>query len=411
MRCFPALLAVVAALICANGNATQDNRPLRGAALDHRIEALMKAAQVPGLALALIENGQVTYLKAYGERDVARHLPLQTDTVMYAASLTKAAFSYSAMMLVDEGKLDLDRSIASDLPKPLPDYPKYADLANDPRWRQITPRFLLSHRGGFANYRYWPPGKDYDPNGKLAIYVDPGTRYSYSGEGINLLQFVLEHGNGVDVGDYMRTHLFTRFGMTRTALTWRDDFAANVALGYDEQGKPLPHAHRTQVRAAGSMDTTVHDYAQLAAAMVRGEGLKPATYANWLTPEIRIHDVQQFPVLTLPATTDNDGIALSYALGVGRFQSPQGPAWFKEGHDDGTNNLLLCLQRSRTCMLVLSNSSNAESIFPYLLQSTLGKTCFPWYWASYIPYDHPEWRSPAARAQPHSPCQPFESPL
>jgi CubicO group peptidase (beta-lactamase class C family) len=367
----------------------------------------MVAAHVPGLALALIENGHVTYLKAYGERDVEQHLPLRTDTVMYAASLTKAAFAYSVMMLVDEGKIDLDRSIDKYLPKPLPDYPKYADLSNDPRWRLLTPRILLSHRAGFANYRYWPPGKDYDPNGKLQIYFEPGTRFSYSGEGINLLQFVIEQGLGIDVSDDMRTQLFRRFNMPRTSMVWRDDFAANVAQGYDEAGKRRGHDQRSRARAAGSMDTTLHDYAQLAAAMVRGDGLKPATRAEWLKPQIRIHSVQQFPPIVLPDTTDNDGIALSYALGVGTFTSPQGQVWFKEGHDDGTNNLLVCVQRSRDCLLVLSNSSNAESVFPYLIQATLGNLCFPWYWDGYIPYDHPEWRSAEARKQPHPPCLRF----
>ena len=400
------MLLIVALFACQCANAA-DQR-LRGQALDRRVEALMKAAHVPGLGVALIENGRVTYLKAYGERDVEHHLPLQTDTVMYAASLTKAAFAYSVMMMVDDGSVQLDRPIGKYLPKPLPDYPKYADLVGDPRWRMITPRILLSHRAGFANYRYWPPGKDYDPQGKLQIYFEPGTRYSYSGEGINLMQFAIEQGLQLDVSDYMRKHLFERFDMPRTSMTWRDDFASNVAQGYDETGRPLGHKHRSDVRAAGSMDTTLHDYAQLAAAMVRGDGLKPATHEAWLKPEIRIHSVQQFPPMVMPDTTDNDAIALSYALGVGTYRSPQGPIWFKEGHDDGTNNVLVCEQRSRDCLLLLSNSSNAESIFPYLMQATLGNICFPWYWASYIPYDHPQWRSAEARKQPHPPCQPFD---
>ena len=400
-------LAMLGLFLCHEAGAAE--HPLHGQALDRRVQALMVAAHVPGLALALIENGRITYLKAYGERDVEQHLPLQTDTVMYAASLTKAAFAYSVMMLVDQGKIDLDRPIDKYLPKPLPDYPKYADLAGDPRWRLLTPRILLNHRSGFANFRYLPPGKDYDPNGKLRFYFDPGTRYSYSGEGINLLQFVIEHGLHIDVDDAMRIHLFQRFDMPRTSMTWRDDFASNVAQGYDENGKRIGHKQRSETRAAGSMDTTLHDYAQLAAAMVRGDGLKPATHAAWLKPQIRIRSVQQFPTVILPDTADNDGIALSYALGVGTYTSPQGKVWFKEGHDDGTNNLLVCVQRRRACLLMLSNSSNAESTFPYLIQATLGNICFPWYWTGYIPYDHPEWRGAEARKQPHPPCQRFDA--
>ena len=366
-----------------------DSPPLRGTPLDRRIAFLMKDAKVPGLAVAIIEDGKVASVKAYGKRDVEKNLPLTTDSVMYAASLTKAAFAYATMSLVDQGKLDLDASIANDLPKPLPDYPKYADLAGDERWRKLTPAILLSHRSGFPNFRFWPPGKDYDPDGKLTFYFEPGTKFGYSGEGINLLQFVLENGKGVDVATLMKERLFVPFGMTRTSMTWREDFAANVAIGYDENGKPLGHKQRESVRAAGSMDTTVKDYAQLVAAMSRGAGLKPATYRTWLTPVVQIHSLRQFPTIGQPDTTAYDAISLGYALGVGRFASPQGPAFFKEGHDDGTNNLFVCLERSKTCVLLMSNSSRGESLYANLLDDILGQVGFPLCWNGYDPYDRP----------------------
>lgn len=380
---------------------------LRGEALDKEVTRLMQAAHVPGLALAVIEDGKIVHLRAYGQRNVEKQLPLTVDTVMYAASITKAAFAYAVLSLVDQGKLDLGTSIAKLLPKPLPDYDKYADLADDPRWRLITPRMLLSHSAGFANFRYFPPdGSGYDPNGKLKIYAAPGSRFAYSGEGINLMQFVLENGRDVDVATLMQKQLFDRFGMRRTSMTWRADFADNLAIGYDENGKALGHKQRGSVRAAGSMDTTVADYAKLLAGMVRGDGLGASAHALWLTPVQRIRSVQQFPTLDTTTTTDNDGIKLSYALGVAVYQSPQGPAWFKTGHDDGTNNLALCLEKSRDCVLIMSNSSNGESIYRYLIDATLGPTCYPWFWEGDIPYDHPEWRAPEARKLPHPPCAP-----
>jgi len=380
---------------------------LRGAALDKEVTRLMQAAHVPGLALAVIENGKIVHLKAYGQRDVEQKLPLTVDTVMYAASITKAAFTYATLSLLDQDQLDLDASIATLLPKPLPDYDKYAELADDPRWRAITPRMLLTHRAGFPNFRYFPPGATaYDPNGKLKIYAEPGSRYAYSGEGINLMQFVLENGQHIDVASLMQKQLFDRFGMRHTSMTWRDDFADNLAIGYDENGKPLGHKQRGSVRAAGSMDTTPRDYAQLLAGMVRGDGLGAKARAEWLKPVQRIDSLQQFPTLDSDTTHDNDGIRLSTALGVTVFQSAQGPAWFKTGHDDGTNNLALCLQKSRDCVLIMSNSSNAEGLYRYLLDATLGPTCYPWFWESDIPYDHPQWRSPDARKQPHPPCAP-----
>ena len=404
-----ASLLLACCLLSASTAHADDASParLRGAALDKEVTRLMQAAHVPGLALAVIENGKIVHLHAYGQRDVEKQLPLTVDTVMYAASITKAAFTYATLSLVDQGKLDLDSSIAKLLPKPLPDYDKYADLADDPRWRAITPRMLLTHRAAFPNFRYFPPGAtSYDPNGKLKIYAEPGSRYAYSGEGINLMQFVLENGQNIDVGALMQKQLFDRFAMRHTSMTWRADFADNLSIGYDENGKPLGHKQRGSVRAAGSMDTTPRDYAQLLAGMVRGDGLGAKARAEWLKPVQRIESVQQFPTLDTDTTHDNDGIGLSTALGVTVYESPRGTVWFKTGHDDGTNNLALCLQKSRDCVLIMSNSSNAEGIYRYLLDATLGPTCYPWFWESDIPYDHPQWRSPDARKQPRPPCAP-----
>jgi CubicO group peptidase (beta-lactamase class C family) len=377
---------------------------LRGAALDHEVERLMRAARVPGLGLAVIEDGRIVHLKAYGLRDVEQGLPLTVGTTMYGASLTKGMFAYAVMSLVESGRLDLDRSIAAYLPRPLPEYEKYADLAGDERWRDLTPRILLSHRSGLPNFRFFLPDGRFDKGGKLKFYFDPGGRFAYSGEGINLLQFVIEVGLGVDVGELMQRQAFDRFGMRGSALTWRDDFAANLAIGYDEQGKALGHKQRGAVRAAGSLDTTLADTAVFLAGFVRGEGLSPLAYDELLRPQVAIRSVQEFPTLSEDVTDDNRGIALSYALGWLTFDSPQGPAFLKGGHDDGTNNVALCLRTSRDCMLILSNSSNAEGIYRALADATLGPTCLPWFWQNYVPYDRPDLRASAARAQPHPPC-------
>lgn len=381
--------------------------PLRGAALDHAVERLMSAGHVPGLALAVIENGRITHLRAYGQRDLKQGLPLTTDTTMYAASITKTLFAYAAMTLVDEGHLDLDRSIAELLPKPLPAYEKYADLTGDERWRWITPRMLLAHTAGFPNFRYFTRQGRHDPNGKLTIEFEPGSRFAYSGEGINLLQFVLDNGLGVDTGKLIQQRVFDRFGMRRSSMVWREDFASDLAIGYDESGKPLGHKKRGSVRAAGSMDTTLADYANFLAGLARCEGLSANSCAEMKRAQIAIRSVQQFPTLSDDTTTDNDAIRLGYGLGAAVYVSPRGPAWFKSGHDDGTNNLALCLVSSRDCVLILSNSSNGEGIFKYLADAALGPSCLPWFWENYVPYDRPELRSAEARRLPHRPCEPM----
>jgi CubicO group peptidase (beta-lactamase class C family) len=368
------------------------------------VETLMREARVTGLALAVIHDGKVAELKTYGLRDVERNLPLTPDTTMYAASLTKGAFAYAVMGLVRDGRLDLDRSIADYLPRPLPEYEKYADLAGDERWRRLTPRMLLAHTAGFPNFRFFTP-QGYDEHAKLAFAFDPGGRFAYSGEGINLLQFVIEHGLGVDAGTLMQERVFDRFGMRGSGMTWRDAFAANLAQGYDEDGESLGHKQRGAVRAAGSMDTTLRDFAAFLAGLSRNEGLDAGTRDELFGTQVRIDSVQQLPTLSTETTTDNAAIELAYGLGWSVYRTQEGRAFFKGGHDDGTRNIAVCVRDGRDCLLLMSNSSNADSIFPYLIEYKLGSSvCFPWYWQSYLPYDHPELRAPDANAQPHPPC-------
>ena len=101
----------------------------------------MQRERVQGLAIAVIDGGRVIHVAAYGVRNAAGE-PLTTQTIMYGASLTKTAFTYMVMQLVDEGRLTLDAPIAGLLPRPLPEYDDYHDLAGDARWKSLTLRIL-----------------------------------------------------------------------------------------------------------------------------------------------------------------------------------------------------------------------------------------------------------------------------
>ncbi|MCZ6560718.1 MAG: serine hydrolase [Gammaproteobacteria bacterium] len=349
--------------------------------IDSTVEHLMQAGDVPGLALALISDGEVAYVKAYGFADVDEGRALETDTVMYAASLTKAAFAYTVMTLVDEGVVDLDRLISDYLPRPLEQYEDYADLAGDPRWRIWTLRMLLSHNAGLPNWRWFSDSQ------KLEIIFEPGSRYAYSGEGIQVAQLVLEEGLGLDVNALMQERVFEKFGMRRTSMLWRDDFRPNFSRGFDEEGNNLGHNARQSVRAAGSMDTTVDDFASFLAGVLRGDGLTQASRVEMLSAQVKITAEHQFPSQFPVDTNANQDIQLAYGLGWGIFASPFGPAFFKEGHDDGTNNYALCLDEAQRCILILSNSSNGEGIFLYLVDALIGETNLPWEWEGYVPYD------------------------
>lgn len=342
--------------------------------LDAEIDRLMTAGKIQGVAVAVVDGGKVAHVVAKGVRN-AKGDPLQADTIMYAASITKATFAYYVMMLVDEGKLDLDKPISAYLPKPLPEYEQYADLAKDPRWQAITPRMLMTHSAGFPNFRWL------NPDEKLDIKFDPGSRYAYSGEGINLMQFVIEKGLSLNVGEEMNRRLFQPLGMTRSSMTWRDDFKGNLADGQHEDGKWEDHDDRSSVKAAGSLDTTISDMGKLAAAMVSGWGLSPKAQAERVKPSLPIKVAHEFPPLAADIGSDNARIGLAAGIGVVVHEGPAGHAFFKGGHNDITDNIMVCVEKGRRCVVVLTNNGVGARIFPPLVKAALGETGTPWSWA------------------------------
>lgn len=371
-----ACLAASAALVGSPAFAAD---PPDAGALDAVVARAMAATGSRGLAVAVIDRGRVAYVRTYGVRDGAGR-PLERDTVMYAASLTKAAFAYLVMQLVDEGRLDLDRPLASYLPAPLPSYSgedRYAswnDLDGDERWRRVTARHVLTHATGFANFGFL------EPDGKLRFHFEPGGRYGYSGDGFILLQFVLERGLGLDVGEEMRRRIFERFGMTRTSMMWRADFAENLADGWRLDGTVEPHDERSTPRAAGSMDSTIADLARFVAGYVRGDGLTRASRAALVRPQLPITTASQFPSLQPEAPPGRRHAGLAAGLGVIAFTGPKGPGFMKGGHNDSTANMLVCLERSQRCVLLLSNDVRSEPAFPRLVAFVLGETGLPWEW-------------------------------
>lgn len=355
------------------------------AKIDAAARAAMQRTGARGLAIAIVEDGRPVFVRAWGDRNSAGD-PLQSDTIMYGASLTKAVFAYTVVQLVEEKRLDLDRPVAEYLPRPLPEYGNldaygnWGDLAGDERWRKLTARHLLTHSSGFSNFS-WD-----EPDRKLRFRFDPGTRYAYSGEGLILLQFVIEKGLGLDLGAEMQLRVFDRFGMKNTGMMWRPDFARNLADGWKADGEVEPHDERSRVRAAGSMDTTIADFARFAAAFMRGKGLEPSSRAEMLRARLPIASAAQFPTMGPLAPPKKRWKGLAAGLGVVTFEGPQGRGFFKGGHNDSTGNIWVCLERGRRCVVILANDVRAEAAFPALVESILGDTGLPWRWEySWLP--------------------------
>jgi CubicO group peptidase (beta-lactamase class C family) len=350
-----------------------DGSSMASTEVDATVARLMKEDNVTGVGIGVFHDGKISYLKAYGRRDIETGLALTQDSVMPGASMSKAAFATVVMLLVQKGVLDLDIPIQQYLPKPLPEYEKYADLQGDDRYKKITLRILLSHTSGFPNFRWFEDDK------KLKIHFEPSTRYAYSGEGYQLAQLVVETVTGKSLTALMEEDLFGPLGMTRTSMVWEPRFESDFANGYDEHGKSLGPQKRSKPGAAGSMQTTLHDYATFLSAVMRNQVLNPKTTAEMFKPQVMIHSTHQFPTLAPETTTAHDAIQLSAGLGWGLYRSPYGNAFFKGGYDDGWRHQGICFSNGDG-LLIMTNSSNGNGIFEPLFDSILGKTLYPFDW-------------------------------
>ena len=349
-------------------------------ALDTRIEELMAANDVKGMAIAIIDGDEIRHLRAFGHANVEKQVPLETDTIMYAASITKAAFTYMVLQLVDEGRIGLDTPISEYLAKPLPEYSNddwdWSSLEGDEDWRLLTPRMLLTHSSGLANLRWFEPDHD------MSFHFTPGTAYAYSGEGFYLLQFVLEEGLGLNVKDEMQRRIFDRFAMPNTSMQWPEDFASHLADGYTFDGSFVEHDARSNVSASGSMDTTIADQARMWRGMLMGEGLSPEMRAEWTRPEVPISTKSKFPTIEVLDTYDPIGpkVHLADSLGVDTWEGPSGRFFAKGGHNEWTGNIAQCDEANKRCVVLLGNDVRAELIYPAIVTMVLGDNRYPWAW-------------------------------
>ncbi|MGZ3777731.1 MAG: serine hydrolase [Mucilaginibacter sp.] len=347
--------------------------------IDKVIKKLMDTADVTGLCIGIINDNKPAYIQAYGYKNKTLNTLNDTATNFYGASLAKPLFGYIVMQLVQEGVIALDKPLYTYLPKPLPEYDNYKELAVNDKWKLLTARHCLSHTTGFPNWR------SNDPGNKMAIYFTPGTHYAYSGEGIQLLQLVVETVTHRGLEDLAREKIFIPFGMTKSSFLWQPRFETDYAVGHGLGEDTLHKDKYTNAYAAGSMETTIADYTRFVAGVMRHKNLTDKFWNQVFSPQILINSKTQMFSLDTTAVADNSKIQLAYGLGWGLFQTPYGRAFFKEGHGIGWVHYTIAIPQQKTALIIMSNSANGESIFAELVKKLTGVT-IPYEWESYHAY-------------------------
>ena len=357
--------------------------------LDNKINQLMKDASVTGMAVSIFNDNKPIYNKVFGYKSTATQAPLQLNTNFYGASLSKAVFAVLVMKLVQENIISLDKPLQDYLPQPVYDYGKgsswgedFTSLKDEPLYKKITARHCLSHSTGFANWRW------FEPDQKLHIHFEPGSQYSYSGDGLGYLQFVIEKVTGKKLNELMKEKLFGPAGMKNSSYTWQPGYEANYCLGHDKTGKPYQKDKDNAPRSASTLETTPEDYTLFTEALLQNKVLNPASRDILFSQQLRLRSkVQMGTDAWKDSTHENDAILLGYALGWGRLQTPYGYGVFKEGHGDGFQHYSILFPEKKLGIVILSNSDNAESIFKELLEYAIGDRFTPWKWQNYIPYN------------------------
>jgi CubicO group peptidase (beta-lactamase class C family) len=330
----------------------QENSPV----LRQAIADAAKKYRIPGIAAALIENGQLRAIEVFGVRDVNSNAPVTADTVFEAGSLGEPAYAYSVLLLSADGRFYPGAPLPSLSPLP---YVHYLDPTSslpateplyDPQFDQITAFRVMNHTSGLPD---WARGQH------LRLQMAPGKKWSYSNEGYLYLQNVIEHFTGEASNDFLARSILGPARMTRSSFVWRDADAADRATGYDRSGTPVLANKYARPAAATTLSTTIRDYSQF------------LRYILASAPAQRAHE-SAVSLLLNPTVSVDDPVPFSWGLGLGLEKTGDDLFFFHRGNGAGFQSFMIASRKSGRGLIIFTNSSNGLDAVPDIVAATLG---------------------------------------
>lgn len=266
-------LTILLLFVAWNGFAQYD--------FDKPAEATRTAWQIPGMAVAVVQNDRVVYLKSFGVKEAGKPDPLTPDTLFEIASTTKAFTATAVAMLVDQKKLDWD--------DPVHKYVEYFHL-NDPcADAMVTVRDILSHRTGLSrhdelwDYTDWQREQVIRSVASVKLSKSFRSSYQYQNIMFALAGEVVASAAGMSWADFMRTRIFEPLGMAHTRTSLADWNASQHASGhrYERATNRVvvqPFVDYTNIGPAGQIKSSARDMAQwlrfqLAGGVIDGKRL------------------------------------------------------------------------------------------------------------------------------------------
>jgi len=238
---------------------------------DEFVASQMKLDKTPGLTIGFMKDDFV-WAKGYGFSDLENKVPAKAESAYRLASVSKSMTALAVMQLVEKKKIDLDAEVQT-----------YVSYFPKKQW-QVTVRQVLGHLGGISHYKNAANElhiKEHKTTREaIAIFQDfdlvaqPGTRYSYSSYGYNLLGAIVESASGMSFGEYMKQNVWGPAGMNDTRMDDPVEVIPNRVRGYrlvDGQIKNSEFIDISSRFGGGGKRSTVPDLLKYSRALIDGK--------------------------------------------------------------------------------------------------------------------------------------------
>lgn len=330
--------------------------------LEREIPKIMEAANVPGLSIAVIRDGQIFWTRAFGVQSRETNIPVNENTMFEAASLTKTVTAYAAMRLMERGELELDRPLFEYFPDK-----EYKKLSGDERYKQLTARLVLTHTTGLPNWGF-------------KLIREPGKQYGYSGEGFLYLGRTIEQISGMSLQEFVQNEIFEPLEMTHTSYVWNEAYEENGASGHDRHGVAHRKRKNTEPNGGASLLTTAQDYATFLCAILNNQGLKEETIDQMVSTQVKATKWGK----------DELDEHISWGWGWGIQPGNVGYGFWHWG-DNGDLRAYTVTYKDRGDGLVyFSNSNNGLSIAKSVVALVMDDPQWAFEWLEYKQHDSPQ---------------------
>ncbi|GFK93258.1 Penicillin-binding protein 4* [Fundidesulfovibrio magnetotacticus] len=346
-----ALAACVLLLLPASAPAADPYAPLKKR-LTEFLTRQMRANQVKGLAVVLLDGPRIAWMQGFGWADEAQDAPAGPDTVWRMGSISKVVTSYRAAMLAQAGSLDLDGDVRRHVPA-------FAVRSRFPE-AAITPRMLMTHHSGLPTDIL--AGMWTDRPESLEAFIPriageslcspPGREWRYSNVGFSLLGRAIEEVEGLPFAEAMRRGLLAPLGMADSGFELTPALARRLAQGY-VAGRPAP-SPPLRDQPAGSLYSTAGDMARfMSFALSGGRGL--------LTEEW----TQRMGVVQFPGHPLDFGLEMGLGWMVSGLSMADGHRlWWHGGAAAPFQTLMVVQPDEDLGVALLSNSMEASRFLP-----------------------------------------------